>query len=145
MNRILVSSETLKGAFSYRAYNSGGPGGQHQNRTFNAIEAKLSKEAAGKLGIPVLSAVGTEKSQVQSRRLAVKRLKSRIVAAIKARDARDRYSAGHERVRNYHEPDNRVTDSTGLRWTWKSTVGSKDLSDCIDGRRREMATRARRR
>ena len=143
MKRALASSETLKGAFSYRAYNSGGPGGQHQNRTFNAIEARLSPEAASAMGIPVLSAVGTEKSQVQSKRLAVKRLKRRILAALKRRDAKKRYSAGHEVVRRYHEPDNRVVDSTGLRWPWKSTVGNKDLSDCIDGRRREMAARAR--
>lgn len=124
-----------KNAISYRAFNSGGPGGQHSNRTFNAIEASLSPSAARELGIEPCSATGTEKSQVQSKRLAVKRLTEKILAAVKLRDAKQRFAAGHERVRNYHEPDNRVTDASGGRWGWKETVGKGDLSACIDGRR----------
>lgn len=133
----LVSMD-YKNAITYRTFNSGGPGGQHSNRTFNAIEASLSPSAARDLGIEPVSATGTEKSQVQSRRLAVKRLRDKIRAAIKLRDAKQRYSAGHERVRNYHGPDNRVTDASGQRWSWKETVGKGDLSVCIEGRRAAM-------
>lgn len=133
-----METKEIKNAISYRAFNSGGPGGQHSNRTFNAIEASLSREAARDLGIEPCSATGSEKSQLRSKGLAVKRLKEKILAAVKIRDAKERFAAGTERVRNYHGPDNRVTDASGLRWGYKETVGKGDLSACIEGRRAAM-------
>lgn len=135
-----------KNAISYRRFNSGGPGGQHQNTTENAIEAILDPAVAAELGIPALRSTVSLKSQHSSLREARKLLVERIRDAIKERDARERYGAGHKRVRNYHQPDDRVTDSTGLRWTWRETVGKSGggtLEKCIEGRARAMAEKGR--
>lgn len=59
-----------------------------------------------------------------------------ILAALKT--DKGRYAAGHERVRTYHEPDNRVVDSSGDRWTWAETAGKGRIDQCIDGRRERM-------
>lgn len=129
----------FKGAISYRTFNSGGKGGQHGNRSMNAIEAALSASVAADLDIPVITATATLKSQHASKRAARRLLLAKIRAHLSLQGARGRYSAGKERVRTYHEPDNRVVDSSGLRWSWDATVGKGDLAPCIDGRRREMA------
>ena len=131
-------SRTFKGAITYRRFNSGGPGGQHQNTTENAVEASLDQAVADELGIPAVSATASLKSQHASKRGAAKMLASRIKAALENLSAKLRFSAGTNRVRNYHQPDNRVTDSTGLRWPWRETLGKSgggDIAKCIDGRR----------
>lgn len=105
-------------------------------------QASLTPEAAKALGIEPLSATASLKSQHASKRAAAKELRVRVKAALSLKAARGRYAAGHERVRNYHEPDNRVTDASGERWTWKETVGKGSLTRCIEGRRRALATAA---
>lgn len=134
----------MKNAVSYRCFNSGGPGGQHSNRSENAVEAILDPAAAAKLGIPAVSATASVKSQKTSKREAQKLLAARIRHEVGLLNRRPRFSAGMSRVRNYHEPNNRVTDETGQRWSWSETLGKTDLSSCIDGRARRKAEGARR-
>ena len=128
----------FKNAISYRAFSSGGPGGQHQNTTENAIEASLEQRVAVELGIPAVKATSSLKSQHASKKAAARTLRSRIQIEIKKRDHRGR-GFDRARVRNYHQPDNRVTDSTGLRWSWDETVGKCRIGQCIDGRRDHIA------
>lgn len=48
-----------------------------------------------------------------------------------------------ERVRTYHEPDNRVTDhASGFRQTYSEVVGKGDLAAMIEARCRFMIERA---
>jgi len=119
--RILVPSSDLR----FRFYNSGGPGGQHSNRTENAVEVTH---------IPTgIKANGALKSQHRSRKAALKVLRSRLYAHYKALGAKERYAAGFERVRTYHEPNDRVVDHrTGKTWSYRRTVGKGDLSDVIE-------------
>jgi len=125
----------IRNAITCRRFNSGGPGGQHQNTTENAIELALTDSAARQLGIPRVTATASLKSQHASKRAAEKLLRVRIAAEIRKRDARGRYTAGTKRVRNYHEPDDRVTDASGARWSWRGTVGKGKIGHCVDGRR----------
>lgn len=131
--------DVYKNAVKFRAFNSGGKGGQHGNRSMNAIEASLCPTVARKLGIPALKATATtSKSQHQNRALAARILKVKIREALRSDKAR--YGAGAGRVRNYHEPDNRVTDSTGARWLYTEVMGKPSgFAAAIDERRRSMA------
>lgn len=129
-NRVIY-----KNAITYRRFNSGGSGGQHQNRSENAIEAALDPELAKRLGIPAFKAVASMKSQHANKKAAASMLRSKIFFALKGQQAKSRYSAGQKRVRNYHQPDDRVTDETGLSWSWRKTIGKGSLERCIDGRR----------
>lgn len=122
-------------AYKIRRVNTGGPGGQHQNTTENGIVITLLPDVAAELGIPVVSAAASLRSQHRSKAQAVKLFAARIVTELRKTQARGRYSAGTDRVRNYHQPDDRVTDATGGKWSYRKTVGDGDLGPCIDGRR----------
>lgn len=78
-----------------RATTSGGPGGQHANRSQTRIEVRLDLAAATSLGPrqrarlmerlgPVVRAgAGDERSQAQNRRLAFERLAAKLAAALR--------------------------------------------------------------
>lgn len=72
----------IKNAFKFRAFNSGGPGGQHCNTTNNAIEVTLSNEAAKCLGIDIVSATATLKSQHASKRAVLRAIRAKIQAMV---------------------------------------------------------------
>lgn len=129
-------------AIEIRFYNSGGPGGQHRNRSASDVEMRLKPEAAAEIGIPAVKATASGRSQSRNLATARRVLRSRIAAEVKRLDAKGRFAAGNDRVRNYHEPDNRVTDSSGLRWPWRETAGKGDLAPCIDGRRDAVLVKA---
>jgi len=79
---------------TWRFTTSGGPGGQHANRSHTAAEAVFDVEASGALGPrqrarlleelgPVVRASASEeRSQVRNRALAQERLRSRLAAAL---------------------------------------------------------------
>lgn len=78
-----------------RATTSGGPGGQHANRSQTRIEVRLDLAASASLGPrqrarlmerfgPVVRAgAGDERSQAQNRRLALERLAAKLAAALR--------------------------------------------------------------
>ncbi|MCP3961253.1 MAG: peptide chain release factor-like protein [bacterium] len=125
----------------YRAFRASGPGGQHRNKTETAIEARLHPDDVAVLGLPAEATKAqstSHKSQATNKKVARAKLASRVKAELERRQAKGRHAAGFDRVRNYHEPDDRVTDSTGLRWSFRETVGKGDLSGPIDGRREAL-------
>lgn len=85
---------------SFRFTPSGGPGGQHANRSHTRVEASFDVEAAvgmpepmrsrvlERLGPVVRVVVDDERSQHRNREIAVQRLRERIDAAGRVRRAR---------------------------------------------------------
>jgi peptide chain release factor 1 len=127
----IIQRAVRSGIISVRTYNSGGKGGQHSNRTMNAVE--MTHLASG-----IRVNASTSKSQVVNRRTALRVLLSRILAAA-APPPRERGGpAGFcgKYVRTYHELDNRVVDhASGQRWSWAEVVGKNRLAPAIDARR----------
>ena len=85
---------------TWRATTSGGPGGQHANRTLSRVEVEFDVAASSVLGPrqrqrlldrvgPVVRAsAGESRSQARNRQLAFERLASRIDAALRVDAAR---------------------------------------------------------
>lgn len=107
----------------FRPFKSRGSGGQHKNTTLSAIEATH---------VPTgIKATASMRSQHQSKKMALKVLMARVAAHFEV--PTERYRASDDRVRTYHEPDNRVTDHrTGKQFSYKKTIGKGDISMLID-------------
>jgi ribosome-associated protein len=85
---------------TWRATTSGGPGGQHANRTLSRVEVEFDVGASSVLGPrqrqrlldrvgPVVRASAAEtRSQARNRQLALERLASRIDAALRVEPPR---------------------------------------------------------
>ena len=95
-----------------RASRSGGPGGQHANKTASRIEAVFDVRAspslnpaqkdriAGRLGPRVTAVSQDSRGQSRNREIALERLRSRLAAAVaprKRRRATKPGRAAHER------------------------------------------------
>jgi peptide chain release factor 1 len=64
---------------------------------------------------------------------ALKVCKSRVAAHF--HKDKERFLAGTERIRTYHEPDNRVTDhASGLTDTYTNVIIKGDISGMIEAR-----------
>ena len=87
--------------FRFEWFSGTGKGGQHRNKHQNCC--RCIHEPTG------ISANGTNsRSREDNRAAAYTVCRSRVIAHFH-RD-KDRYQAGQERIRTYHEPDNRVVD-----------------------------------
>jgi len=146
--KILAAMRISGVLLSCRTYNSGGPGGQHQNRTENAVELIAEWNIDDRPFCAKASA--SLKSQHQSRAAALRVLVGKLHAEIARRRAAAQQGAalvgfggaGEGRVRTYHEPDNRVVDTSGFRVDFAGTVGKGDLGGLIEERGRRMAAEA---
>jgi len=125
--RELIFSARRKD-FDVQAFRAGGPGGQHQNKTSSAI--RITHKASG------LSAESrSHKSQAANRRAAFRKLVPKLVALYCKQDDVERYAAGVEVVRTYHEPDDRIVDhETGARYSFKEVIGKGRASKMIEER-----------
>lgn len=120
--KIVISEKDLV----YRPFRSSGAGGQHKNTTLSAIE--LTHVPTG------IKAVSSMRSQFQSKKNAKKVLMARLTAYYKKLYA-PKKEINEERVRTYHEPDNRVTDHlSGLQQEYKYVVDKNHLDDMIEAR-----------
>ena len=104
-----------------------GPGGQKRNKTDSCvrithIESGLSEYCCD------------TPSQHKNRAAAFKRLAPKVVAHMFPKAKIARYAAGSKVVRNYHEPDDRVTDALAGRFSYRHTVGKGDIGEIIDAR-----------
>jgi ribosome-associated protein len=85
---------------TWRATTSGGPGGQHANRTLSRVEVEFDVGASSALGPrqrqrlldrlgPVVRASAAEsRSQARNRQLALERLATRLAAALRVETPR---------------------------------------------------------
>ena len=107
----------------FRPFKSRGAGGQHKNTTLSAIEATHLPTG--------IKATASMRSQHQSKKMALKVLMARVAAHFEK--PIERYRASDERIRTYHEPDNRVVDHrSGKQFSFRQTVGKGDISTIIE-------------
>ena len=121
--------------FRIDTFRAGGKGGQKQNKTDSGvrithIESGLAAESR------------EERSQHQNKKIAFERLVPKLVEFYVQKEQRERYAAGDEVVRSYHEPNDRVTDhETGKTCSYRQTIGKGDISELIEARILAMAFR----
>lgn len=116
--------------FAIDWFSGTGKGGQHRNKHQNCCRA---------VHVPTgIKATGQRsRSREDNKRDAIGVCMARIVAEFSPQIAR--YRATDERVRTYHEPDNRVTDhASGQSLTYKQAVIAGDMGQLIDARRMAM-------
>lgn len=113
--------------FDIQWYSGTGKGGQHRNKHQNCC--RVVHRATG------VSAVGTSsRSREDNKRSALEVCRRRVEET--RHEDMPRYQAGHERVRTYHEPDNRVVDhASGLTLSYKDVVEKNDIAPMVDARR----------
>ena len=125
-------------------YNAGGNGGQHGNRTMSACRISGRYTINGE---PVaIQACANMKSQGRSLATALlvykAKLKDAIAQIAKAERGMTAGFGSSNRVRTYHEHDNRVKDTSGAPTrTWSSTIGKGSIGSLIEARRLAMAGR----
>jgi len=120
---------------SYRPFNSGGKGGQHSNKTLNAIEATVTLPDGR-----VLRASSTRhKDQHRNKKAATEALVERVRAALKPQ--RDRPDLS-ERVRTYHQGRNEVVDhASGARRRYDDVLEGDGFAALVDARREALELR----
>ncbi len=128
MRERSVLFSATRSDFRVDTFRSGGPGGQNQNKVETGV--RITHLATG------LSAESREhRSQHQNKVAAFRRLAQLLVAHAKQVHASPPVAINREVIRNYHEPDDRVTDRlTGQQWSYRHTVGRSDLSGPISAR-----------
>jgi peptide chain release factor 1 len=112
--------------FRYEWFSGTGKGGQHRNKHQNCC--RCIHEPTG------ISANGTgSRSREDNKRSAYTVCLSRVMAHYHT--DKERYLAGDERIRTYHEADNRVTDhASGYQDTYSNVMIKGALDDMIDAR-----------
>lgn len=112
--------------FHFEWFSGTGAGGQHRNKHQNCC--RVTHKETG------IKAIGTSsKSRESNRKNALAVCRSRVLQSMESDTPR--HQAGFERVRTYHQPDNRVVDhESGHTQTYKDVVEKGDISDMIDAR-----------
>lgn len=114
MVRQSIFSATRKD-FRIDTFSSGGPGGQHQNKTQSGV--RITHLESG-----ISAECREHRSQPQNRKEAFRKLVKRLVAWVLASEERSTVRTT-DVVRTYHEPDNRVKDHrTGVQQSWDATL-----------------------
>lgn len=108
-------------------FSGQGAGGQHRNKHQNCC--RITHVETG------LTANGTNsRSREANKQSAMAVLKSRVY--VKLHPPTERGLAGTERVRTYHEPDDRVVDhASGKRFSYKDVLVDGNVGPCIKARR----------
>jgi len=126
--KIKVDGKALK--VDYRPYNSGGKGGQHSNRTLNAIEASVTLPD----GRSIRATSSTFKCQHRNKKMAQKILAARIVDAMKPERVRPDTT---ERIRTYNACRNDVVDhASGEHRSYKDVMDGDAFAELVEARRK---------
>jgi peptide chain release factor 1 len=112
--------------FRFEWYSGTGKGGQHRNKHQNCC--RCIHEPTG------ITANGTSsRSREDNKRNAYIVCRSRVERSF--HKDKERYLAGSERIRTYHEPDNRVVDhASGLVDTYQNVVEKGYIDDMVEAR-----------
>lgn len=112
--------------FEVQWFSGTGPGGQHRNKTQNCC--RVTHIPTG------IKAQGTSsRSRESNYKNALSVCKARVIDSLK--QDKERFRASDERVRTYHEPDNRVVDhASGEVRTYKKVVIDGNIEDLIEAR-----------
>ena len=107
--------------FRFEWFSGTGKGGQHRNKHQNCCRC-----------IHVANGTGS-RSREDNRRTAYTVCRSRVMANF--HQDTPRYQAGSERIRTYHEPDNRVVDhASGLTDSWTSVIIKGNIEPMVMAR-----------
>lgn len=112
--------------FRFEWYSGTGKGGQHRNKHQNCC--RCIHEPTG------IIANGTNSRSREDNKLAAYNTCRARVAAHFHKD-KERFLAGEERIRTYHEPDNRVVDhASGAVDTYQNVITKGDIEPMITAR-----------
>jgi peptide chain release factor 1 len=121
--------------FEINYYRGSGPGGQHRNKTDSACRMKH---------IPTGNVTQSEehKKQGQNKKAAFKRMTDILVPLMKEAAKPQVESGSTERIRTYHEPDQRVKDHrSGKTYRYKDILEGK-LDEMLDDVRQEVTAKS---
>lgn len=112
--------------FRFEWYSGTGKGGQHRNKHQNCC--RCIHEPTG------ITANGTSsRSREENKRMAYNTCLARIQAHF--HKDKERFLAGEERIRTYHEPDNRVVDhASGHVDTYQNVILKNNIDSMIESR-----------
>lgn len=112
--------------FEIQWFSGTGKGGQHRNKHQNCCRVRHLPTG--------IQAIGTNsRSREDNKRNAMNICKARVIERFS--EDTERYRAGSERVRTYHEPDNRVIDhASGLTQSYKDVIVNSNIEDMIEAR-----------
>lgn len=123
-NRQLVFSATKKD-FKVETFPAGGPGGQHQNKTDSAV--RITHVESG-----ISAECRSERSQHYNKRTAFEKLVRRLIDHYVKQEQKERFAAGKETIRTYHEPRGTAKDHrTGVTLPLKNVLDG-DIDKFID-------------
>jgi len=116
--------------FKFEWFSGTGKGGQHRNKHQNCC--RCIHQPTG------ISANGTSsRSREDNRRIALSVCRGRVLAYF--HKDRERWLAGNERIRTYHEPDNRVLDhASNFKDTYDNVVVKANMEAVIEARARAV-------
>ena len=116
--------------FRFEWFSGTGKGGQHRNKHQNCC--RCIHEPTG------ITANGTNsRSREDNRSASYTVCRSRVLAHFH-KDT-ERYQAGNERIRTYHEPDNRVVDhASGLTDTYTNVIIKGNMDALVQARARAV-------
>jgi peptide chain release factor 1 len=107
-------------------YRGSGKGGQKRNVTDSACRITHLET-----GLSAQSEDG--RSQSQNRKTAFLRLTEKLIPLMKAAALQERPAPSTERIRTYHEPDQRVKDHrTGKVYRYSDVLDGKGLDEILD-------------
>jgi protein subunit release factor B len=95
MKEVVFSAR--KKDFCIERMRGSGPGGQHRNKTESCVRITHIESGMSEYCCET-------RSQHKNLNTAFRRLAKRLVGHYVMADKKERYAAGHKRVRTYHEP-----------------------------------------
>ena len=108
-------------------YRGTGAGGQHRNKTDSAV--RMTHIPTG-----ITAQSESQRSQHQNKKTAFRQLAAKLIPIMKNVIQKERYAAGKERIRTYHQPEQRVSDVRipGKRWRYDDVINGNALGDIIE-------------
>lgn len=115
-------------------FSGKGAGGQHRNKHQNCC--RITHIPTG-----MMETGQSHRERPANQREAFRKLAARVVEHYSTEEKRERYGST-ERIRTYHEADNRVTDhASGEQRSYTEIVGKNDIAPMIEARAAAMAVR----
>lgn len=116
----------------YRPFNSGGKGGQHSNKTLNAMECSVRMPC----GTLIKASATRSKHQHMNKKAAEQDLAKKVREFLKKDKVR---GTNNEVIRTYHKVRNEVIDHKSRhRISYEQAVKKDGFASLVDARRKVM-------
>jgi protein subunit release factor A len=131
MPRELIFSASRKD-FRLDYFSGTGAGGQYRNKHQNCV--RITHIETG-----LVTTGQTQRSREANQKDAFQKMAKLLVARVLGDQRKERYGAGDERIRTYHEPDDYVKDhESGLQRSYGSVINGRAIDEMIVARRMAM-------